>query len=102
MQTRMTRKAAIDVDAIYSYIARNSLTGADNWYDAFFRARSEIEQSPLAYSLTSSAEHFVGEVREHYFRTRFGKWNYSVLYTIVGDIIYIVRVHGPGEDFTAG
>ena len=99
MQVHMTRQGADDVEAIYSYIARRSESGADSWYEAFFAARAQIQINPESYPLTESAEYFAGEVREHYFRTRYGRWNYCVLFTTVGDIIYVVRVHGPGENF---
>jgi plasmid stabilization system protein ParE len=70
---QMTRQAADDVDAIYEYIARRSISGADSWYEAFYEARKDLTSEPEKFALSTANEFFPGELREHFFRTRYGR-----------------------------
>lgn len=93
----MLRRARLDVDQIYDWIAKKSRDGAERWYLAFRAGCQRIVEVPESFSL--AAEFDEGDeraVREFLFKTRRGR-TYRGLFIVVEDEVRVLRVRGPGQ-----
>lgn len=95
----MTNEAVADVDSIYHYIYRQSPSGAKSWFRALSQAKEDLEAGPERFALAPESEYLDVDLHEHFFRTRYGKQNYRLIYRVIDDTIHIVRVRSPGQDF---
>jgi|GEM_PF-454743 plasmid stabilization system protein ParE len=101
MALRWSEPAVDDVQAIHSYIARDSAAHAERVVRALMRAAEGLARLPY----TGHASHDVAGVRER----PLARWRYTLIYRVVADLraetgeadIAIVRVLGPGQQVAA-
>ncbi|HUE73195.1 MAG TPA: type II toxin-antitoxin system RelE/ParE family toxin [Pirellulaceae bacterium] len=96
-QVNTLPRSEADFDGYYGYIEQRSPAGAAAWANAFFRALKSLEQNPLAHGLAPEDSDHDVEIRQIFFRTRHGH-NYRALYTIDGNVVYVLHIRGPGQD----
>lgn len=93
----ITARAERDADQIYAWIARRSADGASKWYAAFCKMLQDLQQDPARKAQAPEAADLGLDVRQALFKTRYG-YTYRALYTLVGDIVYVIAVRGAGEE----
>ena len=92
------KRAEIDSDKIYVWIAKRSPQGAGAWYRAFLAAVQSLEHDAGRYGLAPEAHAAGAEVRQHFFRTGRGR-TYRLLYVIDENDVRVLRVRGPGQAY---
>jgi plasmid stabilization system protein ParE len=95
-QVVILSRAANDVDTIRRWIAKQSIAGADRWYDEFLKATQLIAKDPFRYPEAVESTRLQTEVRQILFRTRRGN-KYRVVFIVIGDEVRILRVRGQGQ-----
>ncbi len=89
-------RAQNDIAGIFAWLKKRSPQGAATWIDAYDACVAEIANSPTQFPLAD--ENPVGgiEIRQSLFRTALGN-RYRVVFCVRNDIVYILRVRGPGQ-----
>jgi plasmid stabilization system protein ParE len=94
------RAAERDFNGMLEHIAVRSKAGAEAWARAFDKALARLEESADSCPLAAENEYVDFEVREILFKTRRGLI-YRILFTIRENMVFILHVRGPGQDFVA-
>jgi plasmid stabilization system protein ParE len=93
----VSRQALRDVRATFSWIAQQSLPGAQRWRNAFDSAIQRLESNPLGCGRAGEADDFVDrELRQILFKTRRGR-TYRAVFVVAGNEVRVLRVRGPGQ-----
>ena len=94
------RKVEREIDTIADYIAKQSKSGVVSWLTAYEKALDTLRNRPEACSLAPEDEHFDHQdIRQHLFKTRKGKL-YRLVFRIESpNIVRLLAVRGPGQDF---
>lgn len=82
--------AASEVDSTISYLATQTIQGANRWYLGLLDRIRTLEQNPQRCPLSFEAERAGHEVRELLYGKRQHK--YRILFTISGDVVTIRNV----------
>lgn len=89
-------RAKRDIHRIVTWIRKRSATGSQRWVNSLAKATNSILDNPSGLPLASELPLQELRVREKLFKTRAGL-TYRILFLIDGDIVYVVRVRGPGQ-----
>jgi plasmid stabilization system protein ParE len=95
-RVHILRRAEVDVDTIYLWIAKRAAGGAAHWYQAFLVAAASLRIQPTRNALAPEAAAVGRDIRQLLFKTRRGR-KYRLLYLVDGNDVKILRVRGPGE-----
>jgi plasmid stabilization system protein ParE len=83
-------RARGDLDAAYSYAARNAPESADRWQRRFKAALATLQSHPQRCGLAPENQRFHHELRQYLFGTR--RFRYRAIYYIHGDLVHILRI----------
>ena len=94
----ITQQAKQDAQVIYDWIAERARGGADRWYEAFHNALDRLESDAHRHALAPESKFFTNEIRQLLFKTRKGL-PYRILYSIADQMVVVLHVRGPGQEF---
>jgi plasmid stabilization system protein ParE len=90
-------RAERDVDHILLWLNERSPEGAANWLRVWDKTFAILESSADKYGFAPENEGHVLEIRQILFHTSKGR-DYRALYTIRGNIAYVMHIRAPGQD----
>ena len=93
---RILPRAESDAQSIFEWIRPQSPEGALRWWTAFEHAQVSVAENSEAFGFAPENELFELELRQKIFKTAKGR-SYRFVYTIREDIVFILRVRGPGQ-----
>lgn len=100
-QVVIVRKAEQDVEAIVGWIRRRSPAGALACRRAWNEALDLLERSADRCSLAAESRRYPLPLLQKLFKTRHGR-RYRILLTVQGNVAFILRVRGPGQNLLRG
>jgi len=86
------------ISEILTWVGERSPPGAIRWHAALLRAVDRLRQQADSFPLAHESSHFHAEIRELLFKTRRGL-PYRILFTIEANVVHILYVRGPGQDW---
>ncbi|QDS97292.1 type II toxin-antitoxin system RelE/ParE family toxin [Adhaeretor mobilis] len=89
-------RAQGDFEVMFSYLWKRSPEGAESWRQAFELATKRLKTNPLSCGLAPENKHFVFELRQLLFKTRYGR-TYRAVFRIDESRVSIFRLCGPGQ-----
>lgn len=89
-------RAETEVARIIRYVAARSPQGAIAWCERWEEVLNELGINPLIHGIAPESTEYETDVRQILFKTRRGR-TYRVLFTVVGNGVYIISVRGPGQ-----
>jgi plasmid stabilization system protein ParE len=95
-RVRILPRAELDAQQILDWIKERSPEGARRWWEAYKKARAQIQIAPLSYPLGPEAVQSDRDVRHVLFKTPHGKY-YRLLFIVIKNDVHILRVRGPGQ-----
>lgn len=97
LEVRLTSQARADVDQILAYLLERSAQGAASWANRWEETVHDLAHSGHRRPLAPEDAYHSELIRHVVFRTRRGR-SYRALFTVRGEILYILHVRGPGQD----
>ena len=94
----LTRRAKYDLDDILTWIERRSQLGAQTWARRWQEIVNQLSTSADACVFAPESAHHDTEIYQIIFKTRRGL-PYRALFHIDGDLVSIITIRGPGQDF---
>ena len=97
-RVELARRAKQDLDDILTWIERRSPQGALTWSLRWHEVIEQLKSSADSCGLAAESMKHDAQIRQLIFKTRRGL-PYRVLFQIEGDLVSIITVRGPGQDF---
>ena len=98
LQICVSERAARDADTIFDWLTVRSADGAFHWYEAYLVTLRTLLTNAQGCPLAPEADKLGIDLRQVLFHTRKGR-TYRSLFVIRDDVIHVVSVRGPGQDF---
>ena len=95
-QVGLQVRAESDSNRIYLWLRSRSETGAGSWFSALLRRLKKLESDAPNCPRAKEADRFADDLRETYFKTRYGK-RYRLVFTINGIEVRVLRIRAPGQ-----
>ncbi len=89
-------RARADVDEIFNWLVRRSVSGAISWYLAFGRAIDRIGAAPESLAQAPESLRLNRDLRQTFFKTRRGR-QYRIVFQLADAAVLILRIRGPGQ-----
>jgi hypothetical protein len=90
------RRAKVDAQGIYDWIAERSEQGAAQWARVYGEALLALRGNPDQHAISPESDALGISIRQSLFKTRRGR-TYRLLYQIIGGEVRVLRVRGPGQ-----
>ena len=95
---KVHHRTIIDVYATLDWLAANSNSGPQRWYDSYLEALDSLEKNPLNCGFAIESEFLSVPIREKFFGTS-KRQKYRLIYLIEGHQVHVLRLRGPGQDY---
>lgn len=99
-RVELTNRAKRDIDGIIAWMASRSPQGALTWSLKLEQMLATLADSAAACPLAPENGYGDPEIRQLIFKTRRGR-PYRILFSAIGEVIFIRHVRGPGQDLVA-
>lgn len=96
LPVRILPRAEKDIANIFAWLFERSPAGAHSWLSDFELAVTQLQADAHAYGFAPETGLRGFELRQLLFRTRRGR-TYRGIYTLQDNVIYLLRVRGPGQ-----
>jgi plasmid stabilization system protein ParE len=87
---KAARRAVVDADEAFDWIARRAPRTAARWYAKLFAAIDTLETNPARCSVASESDACPEEVRQLLFGKR--RNAFRILFVIRGDMVLVLRI----------
>jgi plasmid stabilization system protein ParE len=92
----ITDTAYAEIGRAYAWLAERNEVAADKWRSSLLAAIENLAENPRRYPLAPEDDWYPGELRQLLMGKRRG--TYRILFEIVGETVYIVRVRHGAQD----
>ena len=87
---KVARRAVVDADEAFDWIARYAPRTAARWYTKLFAAIDSLETNPARCSIASESDAFPEVVRQLLFGKR--RTAFRILFVIRGEMVLVLRI----------
>ena len=97
---RLVTSAKTDVDDIFGWLLSRSAKGAGNWYASLSARLERLSHDASGCAVAREALRLKRDLRETYFKTRYGnryRYRYRLVFTIVESEVRVLRVRALGQ-----
>ena len=98
LRVELSPKAERDVDDILTWIGQRSTKGAHTWSKRWDEVLEQLSNSAGSCGRAPESSKHDAELYQIVFKTRRGL-PYRALFTINADVVSVVTVRGPGQDY---
>jgi plasmid stabilization system protein ParE len=95
-RVRLLPDAQRDAEEIYAWLWRQSVDGANRWYQAFLAAVHELGDDPLRHTAVTLRRSKRHDLYQSFFKTPKGR-KYRLVFSVNADLVTVLRVRGPGQ-----
>src|SRR6476660_5339118 len=95
-RVEVTATALAEIEKAFDWIAERSPAAAERWRASLLGAVDALAAMPTKYGTAPEDEWYSGELRQMLIGKRRGV--YRVLFEIVGDAVYVLRVRHGAQD----
>ncbi len=97
-RVRFTRRAKSEVTRIVDWLSSHSPDAVLDWSDRFRKFIDDVEKTAESWPIAPESGYGDVEVRQFTFKTK-NRRAYRVLFTISNNVVLILNVRAPGQDY---